>query len=142
MLMESWFENGGGPTIKGLQKIQHSDPELFQGLYEYLKDAPLYEQLEVNGKEYILVHAGLGNFSPEKAMEDYTIQELLLERPDLGTRYDNGAKVIFGHTPTEFFDPSFQGREVRTPTWICIDTGAAMGNLPMLLRLEDEKAFY
>ena len=43
---------------------------------------------------------------------------------------------------TEFFGNAYQGRALRRDTWICIDTGAACGGLPMLLRLEDEKEFY
>ena len=31
---------------------------------------------------------------------------------------------------------------IRTESWINIDTGAAAGGSPMLLRLEDEMPFY
>lgn len=50
--------------------------------------------------------------------------------------------MIFGHTPTVFFGEEHRGRAVKTGDWICIDTGAAMGDLPMLLRLDDLKEFY
>ena len=40
------------------------------------------------------------------------------------------------------YGEEYQGREFRTDTWICIDAGAAMGESPMLLRLDDKKAFY
>ena len=35
-----------------------------------------------------------------------------------------------------------EGKMYQTETWIDIDTGAAGGGAPMLLRLEDLKAFY
>ena len=141
-LAQNWMENGGSPTLAGLRKILRRDPELLQGMLEDLRDAPLYEILEAGGRTYILTHAGLGNFRPDRPLEDYSPEELLLARPALDTRYFDQATVIFGHTPTSLFDPAHHGRALRTPTWICIDTGAALSGSPMLLRLEDGKEFY
>lgn len=139
MLMESWIENGGMPTIKGFRKLLRKDPELVEGILEYLRDAPLYETLEVGGRGFILVHAGLDNFRPDRPLSDYEPEELLLARPGLDTRYFSDATVIFGHTPTGCFGSD---RAVFTDTWVCIDTGAALGHMPMVLRLEDMQAFY
>jgi hypothetical protein len=49
--------------------------------------------------------------------------------------------TILGHTPTGYRFGE-KGKVFRTDTWIDIDTGAAGGGSPMLLRLEDLKAFY
>ncbi len=43
---------------------------------------------------------------------------------------------------TLFFGEDFRGRAVRTDSWICIDSGAAAGGSPMLLRLDDLQEFY
>ena len=142
MLLENWYENGGGPTIAGLRKLFHRDHDLVQGILEYLRDAPLYEDLDVGKKRYVLVHSGLGNFTPGKSLDDYSPEEVLMERPCYTERYFADATVIFGHTPTEYYNISHRGRMLRTETWLDIDTGAAMGGSPMLLRLEDEKEFY
>lgn len=142
MLLESWYENGGGATIRGLRRLLHRDPELVQGILDYLRDAPLYEWVDEGGKSYLLVHGGLGNFDPSRSLEEYDPEELLLQRPGLQDRYFEDATVIFGHTPTAFYGMEYQGRMLRTDTWLDIDTGAAMGNSPMLLRLGDEREFY
>lgn len=141
-LVENWLMNGGKPTLDGLRKLLHRDPELVQGILEYLREAPLYEWAEAGGQTFLLVHAGLGNYRPGKKMEDYTPEELLLHRPALTDRYMPGVTVIFGHTPTEYYGEIYRRRMVRTESWRCIDTGAAMGYFPMLLRLDDGKAFY
>ena len=141
-LVENWLANGGGLTIKGFQRLLKHDPELVDGILAYLQEAPLYEELEVNGNNFVLVHAGLDNFRPDKPLSDYKPEELLLARPSMQTQYYHDAVVIFGHTPTAYFGKQFQGHAVHTDTWICIDTGAASGNLPMLLRLDDGKEFY
>lgn len=141
-LLETWMKNGAAPTISGLRSLLRRDPELVAGILDYLRDAPLYERVTVGKKRYILVHGGLRNFDPGKDLDDYTPTELLWERPGLEDRYMDDATVILGHTPTEFYGTANRGRMLRTDTWLNIDTGAAMGRPPMLLRLGDEREFY
>ena len=50
--------------------------------------------------------------------------------------------MIFGHTPTFYYGEEYKGKAIVTDTWIDIDTGAAAGLSPMLLRLDDMKEFY
>ena len=139
---EHWMRNGAATTIQGLKQVMADDPSLLEGILEYLREASLYEDLEVNGKRYVLVHGGLGNFHPEKSLEEYEPHDILWERPKMDTRYYENATVVFGHTPTVFYGEEYRGKAIRTETWINIDTGAAMGDYPMLLRLDDEAAFY
>lgn len=141
-LLETWVDNGALPTIAGLRKILRQDALLVEGILDYLQDAPLYECVEAGGNRFILVHSGLGNFHPNRPLDKYMPDELLRERPTPDTVYFPDATVIFGHTPTEFFGEQYRGRAIKTESWICIDTGAAMGNSPMILRLDDGKEFY
>ena len=141
-LLETWVDNGALPTIAGLRKILRQDALLVEGILDYLQDAPLYECVEAGGNRFILVHSGLGNFHPNRPLDKYMPDELLWERPTPDTVYFPDATVIFGHTPTEFFGEQYRGRAIKTESWICIDTGAAMGNSPMILRLDDGKEFY
>lgn len=137
-----WMNNGGQPTLDSLRMLLKEQPDVLEGLLEYLYDAPLYETLEVEGKRFVLVHGGLGGFRPDKPLEEYTAHDLLWARPMLTTRYYDHATVIFGHTPTQFFGVGNIGKAVKTDSWICIDTGAAAGGSPMLLRLDDMQEFY
>lgn len=141
-LMQAWVDNGGNPTIQAMSQLMKQDPDLAEGIWDFLRDAPLYDTLRVSGKNYILTHGGLGNFRPEKELDDYYPEELLMDRPDLSQRYFDRTTVIFGHTPTQFYGEEYAGKALRTETWINIDTGAAAGGMPMLLRLDDEKEFY
>ena len=63
-------------------------------------------------------------------------------RPTWDDRYFDNAITVFGHTPTLAFGREYKGRMVQTDTWIDIDTGAACGLHPMLLRLDDLQPFY
>ena len=77
-----------------------------------------------------------------KQTDDYDPDELLWGRPDMETRYSAPYTVVFGHTPTEHFGKQFRDRICKGDGWVCIDTGAAGGGKPMLLRLDDMKEFY
>lgn len=141
-LVHNWMRNGAAPTLSALRELLRQEPEVLEGILDYLRDAPLYDTVEVNGTRYILVHGGLKNFRPDRPLSDYSPTELLWARPTPDTRYFVDATVIFGHTPTQYISEEYRGRAMSMPGWICIDTGAACGGAPMLLRLDDEKAFY
>ena len=141
-LLSNWMANGASPTLAGLRKLLKEEPEILEGILEYLHDAPLYDQVMCAGQRFVLVHAGLENFRPDRPLEDYAPEELLWARPTPDARYFENAVTVFGHTPTGHFGSQYRGKAMKTDTWICIDTGAADGNSPMLLRLEDGKEFH
>lgn len=141
-LLSDWMHNGAAPTLAGLRRLLKEEPEILEGILDYLQDAPLYETVEAGGTTYILVHSGLGNFHPAKPLRSYRAEELLWERPSPEDVYFEDAVVVFGHTPTVVFGAEHAGRALRTKSWICIDTGAAAGYHPMLLCLDSGKEFY
>ncbi len=140
--MNHWMRNGGDTTLAGMRKLLKETPELAAGILDYLRDAPFYDTVEAGGRKFILVHGGLGNFSPDKPLDSYTPMELLWTRPAPDTVYYPDATVILGHTPTVCYGEAYRGKILRTDTWINIDAGAAMGCRPAVLRLDDLKEFY
>ena len=136
-----WDRNGARPTIRSLAGLRERDPEACGAILEYLRGLPLYREITVQGSRYLLVHSGLGNFDPAKKLSDYERDELIWHRPTAEERYFPDMRVILGHTPTGYLFGE-EGRMYQTDTWIDIDTGAAGGDSPMLLRLDDLKAFY
>lgn len=141
-IYRNWLMNGGAPTVDGLKKLLKEDPESFRGVMEYVEEAPLYEEVEAGGRQFLLVHSGINNFEPEKPIGEYVPYDLIWCRPTLEARYYEDKTTVFGHTPTDFYGPQYSRRALHTDTWICIDTGAAMGRMPMLLRLDDLAEFY
>jgi serine/threonine protein phosphatase 1 len=135
----TWVANGGSET---LNSISGCDREDILEIIDYVREAPLYDSVRVNNKDFLLVHSGLGEFDPNKDMSDYSADELIWTRPDLTQKYFDDMITILGHTPTHFYGEKYRGKAVVTDTWIDIDTGAACGGSPMLLRLDDMKEFY
>ncbi len=140
--LAQWMRNGAEPTLTSLRALHGEAPEQLFDLLDYLRDAPLYAAVSTDAGDFILTHAGLGGFSPEKKLSRYTADELLWHRPEAGERYFDDVTVVFGHTPTQLVDGGQEGRMLRGETWIDVDTGAAGGGAPMLLRLDDLKPFY
>ena len=143
-LLSVWMMNGAEPTLKSLKNLFHEDQDTAQELLAYLDDAPLYEIAEVSGGRYLLTHSGLASFEPGKRLSRYAPDDFLWNRPQITDQYFPKTTTVFGHTPTNYYGPEYAGRMLKTSTWIDIDTGAANGPgwHPMILRLDDETAFY
>jgi len=135
----TWLHNGGHTTYADLAAMNGTRRRY---LLEYVRKAPLYATLTVDGTDYILVHAGLGGFDRSKPLEAYDKVELLWSRPSLLTRYDKDRFVVLGHTPTVLYGPEYAGRPIVTDTWMNIDVGVALGHPPVIVRLEDRAMFY
>lgn len=141
-LLTTYNQNGGDVTLKSLKGLLRSRPDTLWDILDYLSEAPLYETVGVNNRDFLLVHSGLGNFHPTKKLSDYTADELLWTRPEINEEYFGDVLTLFGHTPTVYYGTEHKGRILRHSTWIDVDVGVAFGNSPALLRLDDLKEFY
>ena len=82
--MLTWFKNGGQSTLEEFKKLSSEDRQL---ILEYLEEFELYEEITVNGQEYILVHAGLHNFAETKKLSNYQLYEVIWEPTDYDKVY-------------------------------------------------------
>ena len=136
-ILMTWIRNGAEPTMKAIGTLSTNTRN---DIFDYLRDAPLYDMVEVDERVFFLVHAGLGSFSAEKKLSEYSAHDFLWHRPSPKERYWDNVTVVLGHTPTQAY--GMRGQAFVTDTWIDIDTGAGNGGHPMLLRLNDMKEFY
>lgn len=148
----TWQYNGSSTTIKEFKEM---DKESRIEVIEYIKDFLIYEKLSVAAvepdrtditrkkygaarrrenvtigeRDFLLVHAGLGGFSPDKDMEDYSLHDLVWERPDYNVQYFEDVYVITGHTPTQTIKENPKpGFIYRKNNHIAIDCGAHYPN--------------
>lgn len=136
-----WQRNGGKTTIDGFRKL---DWETRQDAIDFIKDFLIYEERNVNGRDYLLVHAGLGNYSPGKAIESYSLKELVWDRSDVKQQYFDDIYVVTGHTPTQMIKGNPRpGYIYRVNNRICIDCGACfLGGRLAALCLDTGEEFY
>ncbi len=141
-LLTNYQLNGGDVTLKSLSKLNKKSPETVANILDYLHDCPLYEAVTSGGKDYLLLHSGLDNFSKSKKISDYTPDEILWAWPELNDKYFDDIITVFGHTPTMNYGEQYRNKIINTGTWINIDMGTADGKTePVLLRLDDMKEF-
>ena len=120
--LETWQYNGSRSTV---DEFTQMDSESKQDVIDFIKEFLIYEEVSVNDKSYLLVHGGLGNYSPEKDIDDYSLHELIWSRADYNIQYFSDKYVITGHTPTQAIrnNPN-PGYIYRRNNHIAIDCGA------------------
>ena len=136
--MTQWVADGGQSTLDSFRTL---DAEMKEGIIDYLSDMTLYEEVEVGGKEYLLVHAGIAGFKTGVDLEELKPEAFFSEALDLTKKYFDDKTVIVGHTPTTE-DNGGDGRIFFGNGSIAIDCGEARGGTVGCLRLEDMKEFY
>ena len=80
----NWCLDGGYKTIEEFRKLSLEEKE---DILDYLSEFSLYEEVNVNGKDYLLVHAGLEPFNNKKNIDDYELSEIIFKAPDYNQKY-------------------------------------------------------
>ncbi len=93
-----WLHNGASNTISDFAALSVEERE---EIIDFVKDFEVYVELEVNGQRYLLVHAGLDNFSKEKKLDEYYLENFVWTRLDYGQKYYDDVIMVTGHTPTQ-----------------------------------------
>lgn len=141
-LMENimlWQRNGGGVTLEQFQALP---PRERRQLLEFMEGFGWYETVDVGERAFLLVHAGLGNYRPGKKLEEYSLEELTMVRPDYQTQYfpDDSIYVLSGHTPTKLLSGKWE--IYHSHNNIVLDCGAAIGGRLACLCLDTMEEFY
>ena len=150
-----WSQNGGNTTIENIRNYLHKTglnhldytivrSAFLKNLYNYFKNLPLYLEIEVANKNYVLVHAGI---DPEAKLEDNQEDTMLWIRDYFFlSPCDSTKTYIFGHTPVCYITPD-NGYNIwyddEFHNKIGIDGGLACGDMGQLncLRLDDMQEF-
>ena len=137
-----WTERNGGQ--KTLDEFRKLDRDTQEEVIEFLKEFSLYEELTVCGKEYLLVHAGLGGYLPGKDIEEYSLDELVWSRAEYDIQYYPDKYVITGHTPTQGISGNSKpGYIFRKNNHIAIDCGCYIpGGRLAAFCLDNGKEYY
>lgn len=131
--MTAWVQNGGQATLNGFRAL---DEEQREGVLDYLCDMALFEEAEVNGRSYLLVHAGIADYETGSDLEDYLPEDFFAESPDPARQLIEGVTLVVGHKPTE------SGRIERGEGSIFIDCDVKNGGKLACLCLETGEEFY
>ncbi len=137
--IKNWLADGGATTLEEFLMLSNDERE---ALVEYLCDLPLYEDITVGTKRYILVHAGLDGYKKDRNLDDYGPEELIFKKADIKKCYFDDAFLISGHEQVTDEAQSPQTCAVRKNGHICIDCGAALGNRLCAICLDNGNEYY
>ncbi len=125
-LMEALFVwtryNGGDVTWAGYRALS---PAQRAAILDYLETFTVYDEVRVGENTFLLAHAGVGAWEPEKDPESCTLHDFLWGETDYGKVYYKNKYLLTGHTPTGLIDPACAGRIIRKNNHIAVDCGAA-----------------
>lgn len=137
----TWQYNGAKTTIDEFGKLSSGEK---QDVVDFIRELLIYEEITAGEKDYLLVHAGLGNFTPQKDMEDYSLHDLIWMKADYGMKYYDDIYVVTGHTPTQTIEGNPNpGFIYRHNNHIAIDCGANyLGGRLAAVCLDTGEEFY
>lgn len=138
-MYENWMFNGGITTSQAFAKL---DKATRDNIMEYLGEFELYEELEVNGNSFVLVHGGLVGFEEDKDLSEYDIHDIIWGRCDYARQYYKDKYLVTGHTPTYNIDENYRGKIYRRNNHIAIDCGAIYGGTLGCICLDTLEEFY
>ena len=145
-----WKHNGGWVTVNGLQGMSKDE---IKSLMAKVNTLPISAQIEVNGTTYELVHGIPPEFYDEAWKWKTSKREFCTwERIEPDTPLFADRTVIFGHTPTCFYQDNEYLSIWYGDNRIGIDCGSGLGQVHYhgtllhgrlaCLRLDDGKEFY
>lgn len=138
-LFDKWLTMKSEKTIKAFLSL---DDEGKESIIDYLSEFTAYEQVQAGGKDFILVHAGIEGFSPDKALEDYEEEAFVFGAADYTVAYFPDSYLVTGHTPTAVIDRQSSGKVYAKKRHLAIDCGAAYGGRLAAVCLDKLKVYY
>lgn len=96
----------------------------------------MYTEVNVAGKDFIIVHAELLNFSPNRKLKSYKPCELLFKSPDYESVYYENKYLVTGHLPTRYIENAEDNKIYITNNHIAIDCGAGFRGQSRMYQIE------
>ena len=131
--------NGGDVTWEAYRGLPKQEQER---ILEWMENLPWYYELNLEGRSFLLAHAGVGSYEPEKPLESCEMYDFIWERMDYSKVYYQDKLLITGHTPTVFLGPEYRGRMFKGNNHIDIDCGAVYVGVLGCLCLETLEEVY
>lgn len=136
--------NGGYPTADQFMDLE--TPDCYD-IKLYLEDVPLYQFLEVKGKKFLLVHAGVDQTVTSDPKSISKLPEQILVWAHIGIDENPWAgqvTMVVGHTPTFLYGDEYEGKILhgKDDSILHLDCGCVFGRTLGCLRLDDMQEFY
>ena len=133
-----WLQEGGMTTVTAFREL---DEESQADILDYIRDEFVaYDEIEVGGTTYVMVHAGVPDGETE--LDDCEVEDLTEGEADFSKEVFADKILITGHTPTFMQSEDHRGRIYRRNGQIGIDCGAGDGEVLGCLCLDNGREYY
>ena len=138
---EDWMNNGGEITLRQFLALERWEQE---EILSFLQESSTYETIEYENKLFILVHAGIQNFSVDKELDEYSAGDFIFGRADYEKQYFPGNRIflVTGHTPTPYINKDKSSTIYTKYNHIAIDCGCVFGGKLAAYCIETSEATY
>lgn len=137
--MKEWAIDGGAVTLEGFRNL---DADMREGVIDYLSDLALFEEINVKGEDYILVHAGIRNFSEDIDLDALTPEDFIYEGLDPEREYYEDKTIIAGHIHTNELPDADPDMIYYGNGTIFMDCGSDKNGTLGCLCLDNGKEYY
>ncbi|MCR4616527.1 MAG: metallophosphoesterase [Clostridiales bacterium] len=135
-MFDEWMSMGGNITLKQFLQLDEFDRE---DIIDYLSEFSIYEETTVDGVNYVMVHAGIKDFSPDKDMDDYSFDQIIFEPADYSKVYFADKVLVTAHTPVADLGHSEKSLFYKENNHICVNL--IPDNKIAAIRLNDGKEY-
>ncbi len=137
----TWIHfNGGLITMDQFMDLEL--PACYD-IKEFLDDPVYYKELELGGKKFLIVHAGVGSYCRAGVhISEVPVNELLWSHIGIDDNPFADTTMIVGHMPTFLYGPQYEGTILHGKNILHIDCGCVFGRTLGCVRLDDMKEFY
>ena len=134
----SWLQDGGMTTVSAFREL---DEEEQADILDYIRDEFVaYDEIEADGKTYLLVHAGVPEDTED--LDECEVEELTDREADFSKEFFSDKILVTGHTPTYMQGEDYRGMIYRRNGQIGIDCGAGESIALGCLCLNTGKEYY
>ena len=136
---EKWLTMKSEKTVSDFLALDEEDKE---SIIDYLSEFQPFEEVEANGKTFVLVHSGIDNFEDGKELEEYSEEDFVFAKTDYSKVYFRNKYLVTGHMPTVAINQKLMGKVYSKNGHIAIDCGAAYGGKLAAICLDALKLYY
>ncbi len=140
-LVDAWKCDGGTATYNEYKKLSRKDRKLALMTIDSFRH---YAELKIGEREFVLCHGGIRDYSDDRPLSDYMIEDLAFHREDYSKQKfaKCGKYLVTGHTPTAAIEGAKEGRIYKNKDHIAIDCGAVFGYGLGCICLDTMEEFY
>ena len=140
-LIDSWKVDGGTATYNEYKKLSREDRKLALTTMDSFRH---YAEVKIGEREFVLSHGGIRDYSDDRLLSDYMIEDLTFFREDYSKSKfaKHGKYLVTGHTPTVAIAGAYEGKIYKNKDHIAIDCGAVFGYGLGCICLDTMEEFY